>query len=339
MKANIFNKFFADQCTPLKNNSSLPVNQIFLTQSRLTSIDFDEGELLKIIRALNINKAHGHDDISIRMIKICDKSLIKPLTFLFKTSLRSSHYPDIWKKSNIIPVHKKNDKRLVNNYRPISLLPVFGKIFEKIIFNKIYMFLSEEKLLNPNQSGFRPSDSCINQLIEITHEIFKAFDCNPPLEVRSVFLDISKAFDKVWHEGLIYKIKSMGVSGQLLNLLENYLTNRHQRVLLNGQNSAWAPVLAGVPQGSILGPLLFLIYINDLPNGLKANAKLFADDTSLFTIVKDKQESADILSNDLLTISKWAFNWKMLFNPDPKKPAQEVIFSRKKHFQIHPIRN
>ena len=238
MKANIFNKFFADQCTPLKNNSSLPVNQIFLTQSRLTSLDFNEDELLKIIRALNINKAHGHDDISIRMIKICDKSLIKPLTFLFKTSVRSSHYPDIWKKSNIIPVHKKNDKRLVNNYRPITLLPVFGKISEKIIFNKIYKFLSEEKLLNPNQSGFRPSDSCINQLIEITHEIFKAFDCNPPLEVRSVFLDISKAFDKVWHEGLIYKIKSMGVSSQLLNLLENYLTNRHQRVLLNGQNSA-----------------------------------------------------------------------------------------------------
>ena len=107
MKANILNKFFADQCTPLKNNSSLPVKQIFLTQSRLTSIDFDENELLKIIRSLNINKAHGHDDISIRMIKICGKSLIKPLTFLFKTSLRSSHYPDIWKKSNIIPVHKK----------------------------------------------------------------------------------------------------------------------------------------------------------------------------------------------------------------------------------------
>ena len=179
----------------------------------------------------------------------------------------------------------------------------------------------------------------MHKSIEITHEIFKALDCNPPLEVRSVFLDISKAFDKVWHEGLIYKIKSMGVSGQLLNLLENYLTNRHQRVLLNGQNSACAPVLAGVPQGSILGPLLFLIYINHLPNGLKASAKLFADDTSLFTIVEDKQESADILSNDLLTICKWAFNWKMLFNPDPKKPAQEVIFSRKKHFQIHPIIN
>ena len=233
-KANVFNKFFAEQCTPLNNNSSLPVNQLFLTHSRLMSLDFDEDELLLIIRALNINKAHGHDDISIRMIKICDKSLIKPLMLIFKKSIRSSYYPNIWKKSNVIPVHKKNDKRLVNNYRPISLLPVFGKIFEKIIFNKIYNYLSTENLLNPNQSGFRPSDSCMNQLLAITHEIFEAFGCNPSLEVKSVFLDISKAFDNVWHEGLIYKIKSMGISGELLNLLENYLSDRYQRVVLNG---------------------------------------------------------------------------------------------------------
>ena len=195
----------------------------------------------------------------------------------------------------------------------------------------------KENLLNPNQSGFRPSDSCINQLLAITHEIFKAFDCNPPLEIRSVFLDISKAFDKVWHEGLIYKIKSMGISGELLNLLENYLTDRYQRVVLNGQTSSWAPVLACVPQGSILGPLLFLIYINDLPNDLKSNAKLFADDTSLFTVVNDKNDCANILNNDVIAI---VFrNRKMCFNQDPKTPAQEVLFSRKKQAQIHPSIN
>ena len=223
-KANIFNKFFAEQCTPLKNDSALPKSQTFLTQSRLCSLDIKEDEILKIILALNINKARGHDDISIKMIKICDKSLVKPLPLLFDYSIKNSCYPDIWKKSNIVPVHKKNDKRLVNNYRPISLLPIFGKIFEKIIFNRMYNFLLNENLLNPNQSGFHPSDSCINQLIAITHEIFEAFDCNPPLEVRSVFLDISKAFDKVWHEGLLFKIKSMGISGKLYNLLENYLS-------------------------------------------------------------------------------------------------------------------
>ena len=336
MKANIFHRFFAEQCTPLKNNSVLPVNQMFLTQSRLSSVSFNEDEILKIVRALNINKAHGHDDISIRMIKICDKSLLKLLIILFENSTKSSCYPDIWKRSNIIPVHKKNDKQLVNNYRPISLLPIFGKILEKVLFDRIYGFLLEENLLNPNQSGFRPSDSCINQLLAITHEIFEAFDCNPSLEVRAVFVDISKIFDKVWHEGLLYKLKSMGISGELYNLLENYLSGRFQRVILNGQTSLWRPVLAGVPQGSILGPLLFLIYINDLPNELKSNAKLFADDTPLYTVARDKNESANILNNDPQLISKWDYQWKMLFNPDPNKPAQEMLFSRKKQLQNHP---
>ena len=174
---------------------------------------------------LNINKAHGHDDIFIRTIKICDKPLLKPLILLFKNSC----YPDIWKRSNAIPAHKKSDKQLVNNYRPISPLPICGKMFEKVIFNKIYNFLLEEILLNSNQSGFRLGDSCINQLLAITHEIFEAFDCNPSLEVRSVFLDISKAFDKVWHEGLLYKIKSMGISGELCSLLESYLSGRLQK--------------------------------------------------------------------------------------------------------------
>ena len=117
-------------------------------------------------------------------------------------------------------------------------------------------------------SKYSLSDSCINQLLAITHEIFEAFDCNPSLEVRSVFLDISKAFDKVCHEGLLYKLKSMGISGELYNLLENYLAGRHQRMILNGQTSSWRPVLAGVSQGSILGSLFFLVYINDLPGEL-----------------------------------------------------------------------
>ena len=186
---------------------------------------------------------------------------------------KKSCCPGTWKRSNIIPVHIKQDKQLDTNHRPISLLSIFGKIFEKIIVNRIYNFVLEENLLNPYQSGFRPSVSCVNQLIAVTHDIFGACNCNPPLEVRSVFLDISKTFDKIWHEGLLYKAKSMWISGELYNLLENLLSGRPQKVVLNGQMSSWRPVLAGAAQVSILGPLIFLIYVNDLPNELKSHAK------------------------------------------------------------------
>ena len=181
---------------------------------------------------------------------------------------------------------------------------MFGKIFERIIFDNIYRYLDENKLLNTNQSEFRPKDSCVYQLIEITHNIFSSFDCNPTLETRAVFLDISKAFDKVWHRGLIHKLESIGISGNLLNLMESFLSERCQRVLNNGQSSEWASIKAGVPQGSILGPLLFLIYINDFSDGIISNVKLFADDTSIFSTIHDSNTSASNLNSDLQKISE-----------------------------------
>ena len=127
-------------------------------------------------------------------------------------------FPELWKKSNITPVYKKSKNRNFENNRSISLLPIFSKVFEKIIFNKMYTFLQDEQLLNPNKSGFRPSDLCINQLLSITHEISQSLDATPPLEVRLDFLDISKAFDKVWHEGILYKVNSIGISGKFYKL-------------------------------------------------------------------------------------------------------------------------
>ena len=247
------------------------------------------------------------------------------LYLIFKNCLRSNTFLDVWNKANVTPVHKKGDKQVLKDYRPMSLLPICWKIFEKLIFNALYSF-EDHKLLNPCQSGFKKNDSCINQLVSITHEIYSAFDCNPSLEVRGVFLDLSKAFDEGWHDGLIYKLKSLGISGSLLKLIQNYLDNRFQRVLLNGQTSEWKPVKAGVPQGSILGPLFFLVYINDICSNLSTNVKLFADDTSLFSIVNDANKSFENLSNDLCIISNWAYQWKMSFNPDRSKQAQEVIF-------------
>ena len=270
------------------------------------------------------------------MIKICDSALAKPLSIIFNNCIKTGIFPYAWKKSNVIPVHKRNDKQLINNYRPVSLLPVFGKMFERIIFNNIYRYSHEHNLLNPNQSGFRPKDSFAYQLLEITHNIFSSFDFNPTLETRAVFLDISKAFDKVWHEGLIFKLQSMGISRNLLNLMNSFLSERYQRVLLNGQSFEWASIKAGVRQGSILGPLLFLIYINNISDGIISDENHFADDTSNFSTVYSTNETADSLNNDLQKISEWAYQWKMSFNPDSTKQAQEVIFSRKLKKPFHP---
>ena len=217
---------------------------------------------------------------------------------------------------------------LARNLLELSLRPICSKIFERLIFNEMFGFFIENDLISQHQSGFKPGDSCINQLLSITHEIYQSFD--EGFDVRSVFLDISKAFDKVWHDGLIFKLKQNGISGNLLNLLSNFLRNRKQRVVLNGQTSSWADVNAGVPQGSILGPLLFLIYINDLVDGLSSNAKSFADDTSLFSIIHNANTTAKELNNDLVKISRWVYQWKMSFDPDPSKQAQEVTFIRKR---------
>ena len=150
---------------------------------------------------------------------------------------------------------------------------------------------------------------------------------------------MSKAFDRVWHQGLIHKLNSYGVQGRLLTLLKNYLSNRSQRVVLNGQTSDWAEIKAGVPQGSVLGPLLFLIYINDLPENLQSNPKLFADDTSIFSFVKNINESQNQMNDDLLKINNWASQWKMIFNPDLSKSANDVIFTRRLNKNNHPPLN
>ena len=336
-KAEIFNDFFANQCTIISNSSILPNNPVSYTSDNLSSLEIVKEDVINLIKALDSNKAHGFDGISIRMLKLCNESISKPLTLLYKNCLNQGIFPDIWKKANVIPVHKKNDKSIMSNYRPISLLPICGKLFERLIYNTLFNFFSQRNLICCNQSGFRPGDSCVNQLISIVHMIHKSFDANPSLEVRGVFLDISKAFDKVWHDGLLYKLKSNGLRGNLFNLIEIFLTNRYQRVVLNGQNSKWKLVKAGVPQGSILRPLFFLIYINDLQVGLKSEVKMFADDTSLFSIVNDSQSSSVTLNKDLTLISKWAYQWKMNFNPDLNKQAQEVVFSRKTNKSNHPV--
>ena len=213
----------------------------------LSSVNIKESDILDILKYLDANKAHGHDNISIRILKLSHKLILKLLKLLFENCLRTGIFPDQWKIANIVPIHKKGDKQLLKNYRSVSLLPICGKVFQRIIFNDLFKYFKENNLLSPHQSGFIPGDSCVQQLIAITHEMYKAFDCSPSLEVRDVFLDISKAFDKVWHDGLLYKLKRNGINGDLLKLIESFLSDRYQRVVLNGQTSKWNKITAGVP--------------------------------------------------------------------------------------------
>ena len=182
---------------------------------------------------------------------------------------------------------------MIQNYRPVSLLPICGKIFEKLIFNSLFKNLENNNLLNPHQSGFRTCDSCVHQLLSITYHIYKSFEANLSLEVIGIFLDMSKTFDRVWHECLLFKLKRLGLSGKYYGLTNSFLRNKHQRVFLNRQSSKWFSIKAGVTQESILGPLFSLVYINDLPNGLLSNPKLFFDDTSIFSVVKDHLNSSN----------------------------------------------
>ena len=247
------------------------------TEFKLFMVNTSEEKIFSIISSLNSKKAHGHDSISI--VKKCVAVVVKPLNnLIFSKCLLEGKFPNIWKYANVQPVHKKNNRELKSNYRPISLLPVCGKILEKIAYNELYVFLVNNNLLTNHQSGFRPGDSTINQLLSITTTIFDSFENYD--ETRAFFLDISKAFDKVWHDGLIFKLKCNCLTGPLVIL-----------VIYN----KGCLMEAGVPQGYVLGPLNFLVYINDLPENVLSTMKLFAADSSLFTRVADVSSTHSII--------------------------------------------
>ena len=221
--------FFAKQCSIIDNSSELPSNFLKKTDKSISAVTFTCNDIATLIKNLDPNKAHGHDMISIHMLKLCGKFICEPLDLSFQSCIKQGQFSSEWKKANVVPVHKKGDKQILKNYRPVSLLPICGKTFERLIYNNLFEYFIENDFMSQNQSGFKPGDSCINQLISITHEIYQSFDDG--LEVRGVFLVISKAFDKVWHEGLIYKLKQNGVKGNLLESLTNFLNDRKQRVV------------------------------------------------------------------------------------------------------------
>ena len=222
-KATVLNRYFVVRCSIIPNASTLP-RFVPRRNPLLHSLPIDPGKVLQHTRYLYTKKANGCDEISIS-IKICDSLIVKPICLIFEKCLEEGVYTSLWKKANIL-VHKKGNRQCKKNYGPISLLPNFGKIFEKLIFDSIYCHLCENSIITAKQSGFRPGDSTINQLLSITHKIYSSFEELPSKETLAVFLDFAKAFDRVWHDGLIYKLESSVISGSLLGLIRNCLADR-----------------------------------------------------------------------------------------------------------------
>ena len=315
-----------------KNSAnSLPddINQI--KDNSLDSITITPVEVLDVLRTLHLGKASGPDGINNYILKEVAYQISYPLSQIYNQSLNTSIFPSSWKISNVCPICKSGDSAIASNYRPVSLLNTMEKVFERIVFKNVFNYLKVTNFFTPSQSGFLPGDSTVNQVVFLYNKICKALD--EGLEIRVIFFDISKAFDKVWHEGLLYKISKAGTGGKLLSWFLNYLSNRYQRVVLPGVVSDFSSINAGVPQGSILGPLLFLVYINDMVNDIESNINLFADDTSLSMVVGDPDTAGAILQTDINKITALANRWLVKFNPSK---SESLIISRKRNKPAHP---
>ena len=328
-KADLFNKHFLEKSTLPNDLPDLPILQMSI--HHLHTIVTTEHEVTKILLSLNVNKASGFDNIGNRLLKKTSLGIAQPLTYLCNESLSRGTFPNIWKKANVPPVFKQNDKQSKNNYRPISLLPNIGKVLERVVFIHLYHFCIIHNLLTWRNSGYKPLDSSINQLIFISHKIYESLEKGE--DVCYVSLDASAAFDRVWHSGLLYKLRSKGITGNLYDWFHSYLSDRYQRVVIKGQYSEWIKIQAGVPQGSILGPLLFLIYIDDIIDDIESEIFLFADDTSLLEKITNPALSFNKINRDLTKLHNWSKQWLVNFNPTKTK---YIVFSKKLHSPDYP---
>ena len=309
-KANAFNNYFNSQSQITGEDDPLP--NTGQSQTLLPPFQLTVEEVTSVLKKLDTSKAVGPDLVHNKILVAAYPLIAEPLTILFNRSLLDGIFPAVWKKAHITPVYKKGSRSHCTNYRPISLLSCVGKVLEKCVKSHVVEFLDEHKIITVAQSGFTQGDSTIYQLLSIYDDFLKSLDKN--IKTQAIFFDISKAFDRVWHKGLLYKLSTIGINDQLLRWFKSYLSDRKQAVVVNGSCSDFLTVSAGVPQGSVLGPLLFLIYINDINEGIVSTTKLFADDTSMYLSVNDDETRSETLNLDLNKIQLWANKWKVTFN-------------------------
>ena len=327
-QAELFNIFFHDQFSE-PSLYNIPIN--FKNDSN--NFEISHTEVRSLLKNLNPNKAQGPDGIHGLILKNCAVSIAYPLSLIFNNSYKTGIIPKEWKLAHVVPIHKKGSKSLVENYRPISLTCLTMKIFEKLIRNKI-MSICEQKI-NQKQHGFLPEKSCTTQMIPFYDNI--ALTINDLSSTDVIYFDFAKAFDSVNHDIILHKLKhKFHIDGLLLKFLMNYLQDREQLVVIGGSGSNTLPVKSGVPQGSILGPLLFVLFINDISDSISpgTNIALYADDTKIWRKI-DSYQDQQILQTDINSLYEWSEANKMKFHPD--KCNVLTVTSCNQRFYIMPF--
>ena len=330
--AEQFNNFFVNVGPHLASKIDKPstpfTSYIKNIKSSIQCSEMTEVELIQAFKHLKPNKSVGLDDIDVNVVKHCFYLIKQQLFFIFNLSLTSGVFPDKLKLAKVIPIYKSGTKCELSNYRPISILPCFSKLLERIMYNRLCKYFDGNSLLYQKQFGFRSGLSTDQAILYITQNLLQAFDKTE--HSLGIFIDLSKAFDTVDHDILLTKLDMYGVKGVTRDWLKSYLTNRMQSVSYsNKEYTSFQIIRCGVPQGSILGPLLFLIYVNDLSNCLeKLNAILFADDTNLFYKHKCIKTLFNEVNSDLLKLREWFQANKLSLN-----------LNKTKYIFFHPSRN
>ena len=309
IKAEILNNFFKSVFTK-EDEENMPI----LPPSKypnMPDLNITETGVIKLLSNLNPNKASGPEEIPGRLLKLAAAQIAPSLTFIFNQSLRTGDLPEDYRKANISPIYKKENRTNPGNYRPVSLTCICCKLFEHIIHSQIMDFFDKHGILSNRQHGFRSERSCETQLLITIDDLAKSIDKRKQTDI--IILDFSKAFDTVPHARLISKLSHYGIRGNTLRWISNFLCELDQQIVIDGHASIWESVTSGVPQGSVLGPLLFLAYINDLPESVKSDVRLFADDFLLYRTINSKKD-ARTLQKDLDAFTQWQNDWQMRFN-------------------------
>eukprot|EP00732_Lithocolla_globosa_P001775 Lithocolla_globosa_v1_NODE_969_length_3008_cov_31.801219.p1 type:complete len:696 gc:universal NODE_969_length_3008_cov_31.801219:852-2939(+) len=327
-KAEMLNELFVEKATVKDEGVDVP-SIPKLTNRSVSKVKFRVRAVLRHLNRMKTNQATGPDKIPARVLKECAVVLAPILARLFQLSFNTGVFPSLWKIAHVVPVYKhKGDSSDPAMYRPISLLSIIGKTMEKTINACLRRHLFGFNLISNKQYGFRPKSSTVDLLTSTTQRWLD--DMGNYKEVRLVALDISRAFDAVWHKGLLVKLKSLGIEGKLHNWLKDFLTDRCQCVTLNGVTSRTASITAGVPQGSILSPTLFAAFIDDVVNVVENNIEMFADDATLHKTIPHTTERVQVaasLQSDLNKIETWAKKWLVTYNATK---TEVMTISRKK---------